>query len=158
MPVVITIEQNTTLTASSPEASPQVAILSRIDQTLEWVPTEGLSWPNPEGDQPDPIVFLPGGIDGYLHWPGSTPSTNDPRPTPGTPDRRTYTASANKVLEPGDPLVIEKYHYAFVVCSEDDPGCSLTIDPNLTRAPKSQRWTHGDGVWHDPEVENRNQP
>jgi hypothetical protein len=71
-------------------------------------------------------------------------------------DQRFYEASANKVLDLDQPP--EKYHYAFVVCSVNQPDCMLTLDPSLTRAPKEQQWQDGEGVWHDPEVENRNQP
>lgn len=145
-------------TTDEPTSHPVKADIWRDDQTIMWGLAEGFSWPNPsEGDPIVPIVFLPADPErGYLAWPGSVPAPIGPRPDPGTPDRRFYTASGGTILDHGDPT--EKYHYSFAVCPIDNPSCSIPLDPMATEAPATQQWKDNDGGWHDPEVENQNVP
>ena len=144
------------LKPDEPTAHPELVVIWRDDQTIKWGLHPSYSWPNPgTGEEIIPIQFLPADPSrGYLDWPGSAPSPIGPRPEPGTPDTRFYTASSDRILDLGGPL--EKYHYAFAVCPRDNPNCMLEIHPAL-EAPRSQQRLV-EGVWYDPDVENQNQP
>ncbi len=138
---------------SSEQANPPMAILWRDDQTLKWSLAPGLCWP---AAVEQPIVFLPADPSrGYMKWMGSAPTPIGPAPTNGI-DRRVYTAVSDKILNPDEEP--QMYHYMYAVCPIDNPNCMLPLDPTLDEAPRAQQRQDADGVWHDPEVENQNQP
>jgi|GEM_PF-1436666 len=138
---------------TQPDADPHKVKLWRDDQTIKWGLSAGFCWPNGVAQ---PIVFL--GADpskGYLPWPGSIPVPIGPPPPAGEPDQRYYTATSDRVLDPGAPP--ELYHYAYAVCPVDNPNCPLDIITGDV-APRAQQWKDEDGIWHDPEAENQPQP
>jgi hypothetical protein len=158
----VTINPSLPNEPEKPDAHPHTVMIWRDDQTIKWGLADGYSWPNPDGDEPQPvpIVFLPKDASrGYFDWPGSNPMPIGPRPPKGTADRRFYTASADTLLDPNEPFT-EKYHYAFFVCPADNPICPLPLlPPGGLTAPVSQQWQReGDAHWYDPEVENQNIP
>ncbi len=139
---------------TQPDANPYKVLLWRDDQTIKWGLAANWCWP--EG-LADPIRFLPADPSrGYLDWPGSKPVPIGPPPAPGTPDRRYYTASSDKVLDPSAPP--ELYHYMYAVCPVENPNCPLELQENAREAPRSQQWKDRHGRWHDPEAENQPQP
>jgi len=141
------------INSDRPLAHPHVVSVWRDDQTIKWGLDEGWCWPNGVAQ---PIIFLaPDPSKGYVAWPGSIPVPIGPAPPAGEPDRRYYTASSDKILDPGSEPEI--YHYAYAVCPIDNPNCPLDII-TMDRAPEWQRWQDEHGEWHDPETENRPQP
>jgi hypothetical protein len=141
------------LNPDTPEALPFKIVVWRDDQTIKWGLSGGYTWP---AGVAQPIIFLPADpARGYKDWPGSVPAPIGPPPAPGEPDRRYYVASSDKIIPTNEPPEI--YHYAFAVCPLDNPNCMLDIIPGLS-APMSQQWQDSGGMWHDPEVENQNQP
>jgi hypothetical protein len=138
------------------EAFPYTIQVFRDDQTITWKLSDGYSWPNPNGPQPAPIVFLEADEDRKYHaWPGTVPQAVGARPPSGTPDRRLYTVNVNRILERGVPS--ETYHYAFRICPIDHPDCTTSVSSTAREAPRTQQRKVG-SKWHDPDVENQSKP
>jgi hypothetical protein len=120
------------------EVNPQIAQVLRNDQTITWQLSPNLAW-NPNAG--DCAVKFMEETEVYSEWPGTPPAPVGLL-TPGEPDRREYTATANRLMAPRE---FRAYHYEIAVVD------SNTGNPVMVRLRRA-------GEWYDPEVVNEPRP